>query len=118
MKHSILSLCTALFLTGCISNAADKAVPAPTNLTGFYKASFLGGSVSWKINADGTGVACEERTSLNHQPKIRDMVVNGTKAFDVYEFEISDVSSDGFKANGFVDFTFKAIKHFPTACKI
>lgn len=31
-----------LFLSGCVTNSADTAVPAPTNLVGIYKAVIMG----------------------------------------------------------------------------
>lgn len=104
-------------LCGCISNAADTATPMPTNLTGIYKASFFGGSVTWNIEADGTGVACEERVSMDTDAKVRNLVVNGDVVYDVFEFKISNVSDDGFKADGMSDLDFKKINKMPAACR-
>ncbi|WP_158683775.1 hypothetical protein [Pseudoalteromonas sp. T1lg22] len=117
LKTSGLFLAAAT-MTGCVSNAADTATPAPTNLTGMYKASFFGGSVAWKIESDGTGVACEQRNTVGSTPTLRDMVINGTKAYDVFEFTITNVTEDGFTAEGISDMQFKKISKFPVACKV
>ena len=115
--NSAVLVVSFIALTGCISNAADTATPMPTNLTGIYKASFTGGSITWNIESDGTGVACEERVSMNTDAKLRDLVVNGDIVYDVFEFKVSDVSSAGFKAEGVSDLTFKKITKMPVACR-
>jgi|GEM_PF-5886941 len=119
MKTLKLSACafTVLLACGCVSNAADTATPAPTELTGIYKATFMGGSVAWNIESDGTGVACEERTSMNTNAKLRDMVINGDTAYDVYEYKITGVTDTGFVANGIVNLDFKQINKMPAACR-
>jgi hypothetical protein len=118
MKKLILSLALiTITTTGCAYNAADTATPAPTNLTGMYKASFFGGSVAWKVNDDGTGYACELRNGSSEAPMVRDIVINGTKAYDNFEFDIENVTKDGFTANGFVNFDFKSIKAMPRVCR-
>lgn len=106
-----------VILTGCLSNAADSATPAPTNLTGIYKAGFFGGSITWEIFEDGTGIACEQRVSMDEDTKLRDLVVNGSKAYDVFEFEISKVTRQGFHAEGVSDLDFKRISKLPISCK-
>lgn len=115
--HCSILMASFFALTGCISNAADTATPMPTNLTGIYKASFTGGSITWNIESDGTGVACEERVSMNTDAKLRNLVVNADVVYDVFEFKVSDVSSAGFKAEGVSDLTFKKINKMPVACK-
>lgn len=115
--NSAVLVVSFITLTGCISNAADTATPMPTNLTGIYKASFTGGSITWNIESDGTGVACEERVSMNTDAKLRNLVVNADVVYDVFEFKVSDVSSAGFKAEGVSDLTFKKINKMPVACK-
>ena len=119
MKILKLSACaiTVLFACGCVSNAADTATPAPTELTGIYKATFFGGSVAWNIDSDGTGVACEERTSMATNAKLRDMVINGDTAYDVYEYKITSVTDTGFIANGIANLEFKQINKMPAACR-
>ena len=103
--------------SGCVSNAADTATPAPTDLTGIYKATFFGGSVTWNIENDGTGVACEERTSMSTNAKLRDMVINGDTVYDVYEYKIVSKSSNGFSVSGIVDLDFRQINKMPAACR-
>ncbi|ENO1788126.1 hypothetical protein ACA870_002752 [Vibrio vulnificus] len=106
-----------LFLSGCVSNSADTAVPAPTNLVGIYKAVIMGGSITWEIFSDGTGVACEQRTDMNQDTKLRDLVINGNKAYDVFEFTITDVSDSGFQAVGIIDLEFNKLKKLPVSCR-
>ena len=84
----MLTAALPLLITGCISNSADTATPAPTNLTGMYKSPIFGGSIAWLIREDGTGVSCEERTSMSTPPKVRDIVVNGDTVYDVFEFKV------------------------------
>ena len=113
----VISVISAIALTGCISNSADTAIPAPTNLAGIYKAQITGGSIAWEIFADGTGVSCEQRNSMNTSVKLRDMVINGSKAYDVFEFTISDVNETGFTALGITNLTFTKMKKLPVACR-
>lgn len=114
----LVVIVSALFIGGCISNSADTATPAPTNLTGMYKSPIFGGSIAWHIREDGTGVSCEERTSMSTPPKVRDIVVNGDTVYDVFEFKVVGRENNGIQVEGIMDLNFKQIDKMPAACNL
>lgn len=117
MNNKLIIALSILGLSGCVSNSADTATPAPTDMAGIYKAPFFGGSVTWSINPDGTGFACEERTDVTIQPKLSDLVVNGNTVYSIYEFQVTAFDGQNLSVSGITDLDFKKRESLPIACK-
>lgn len=54
---------------------------------------------------------------MSQDTKLRDLVINGKKAYDVFEFTITDVSDSGFQAVGIIDLEFNKVKKLPVSCR-
>lgn len=119
--RTITLFTSSLFLLGCASHASDSehAISAPTDMAGIYKAVYFGGTTTWHILEDGTGVACDTRTGIaaNNAPPLRDLVINGTTVYEAYKYELKNITENGFLASGIMDIEFKRIKKLPVACR-